>query len=204
MRNQRFFHGLVTTCFIIASLIVGGCGGGSTTLAPSTPSPPPTPVSTSVAFADAGETFSLPVVDGIKSTLTLPPNNLSKTTDTFTMTVADHPFGGLPVFGHGHSYLHPILYAAITSARAVTFSGIPAFQVTIPAPVPFTIYGIASYDPMNPTADNGGWQQISWLTWAGSGTAGGVVMTLPASAIAFSLSAKTQYGLTLFVCGNCF
>lgn len=195
---------------LVATTTLAGCqGGGSTLNSPPTPNVPPTPpptstpsngsgpVSTTIPFSDIGNEVSLPMVDSIKPKITLPPNSLSNTTDTFAITVADHPFGGLPVFGYSNR--HPILYAAVNSATAVILSGAPAFQVTLPTKyLGLYSYGISFYDPTNPGAGNGGWQQISWLTHDINDPRG--FLKFPGSAIPFSMSANTQYGLALFYC----
>jgi hypothetical protein len=191
-----------------ATLVIAGCGGGTSTapIVIATPVPPPTPppipnstpfsvASTQAIVASATSTpvvIAQPTAAGVGGTVTLPVTSVPPGTSV-TTTVSSSPPPGLPPLAFGRQPVSVerttqagnytvIFYVCYNSSNSMTGSGNPVFVETIPSGYPTT--GVDYYYAI--------YQNSAWaFGYAGPGVISGQQVTLTGS-YPITLTAQVQ------------
>jgi hypothetical protein len=194
--RKAFFGPLLVTATLAACVLVA-CGGGGGTVAPSNPNPVPTvpqSASTSIPLSDVGAPFALPNVGGFAETITLPSNNAPAGTNASVIASTTLP-GGAPPLPDGEN-ANAVYSVSITLPVTVTFTGLPAFSVTVSQSVFGSgFFAVAFYDPTV-----GVWNNV-----VGSTTDSGYTILFSGTNAATTLVAGDTYTLSVYnSCPSCY
>jgi hypothetical protein len=199
---------LLLTAILAASVLVacgGGGGGGTGSVLQLSPSPSPSPslaaplvVSTSIPFSDVGVTIDPPAIGKLNEAITVPSNNQSATANTFSVSISNRPFNGLPAQGSAGPWSStPFLYFAVVSSVAASFTAIPSFEIGgLRSPITGNNNYVLIYDPTNAAA---GWQTVG----PPFPTVSGSTLSFSGAGVPFHILAGTKSGLILVTCGYC-
>jgi hypothetical protein len=194
--RKAFFGPLLVTAILAACVLVA-CGGGGGTMAPPNPNPVPSvpqSASTSIPLSDVGAPFALPNVGGFAETITLPSNNAPPGVNA-SVIASTMPPGGAPPLPDGESAT-AVYYLSITLPVNVTFTGLPAFSVTVSQSVFGSGYfAVAFYDPTV-----GAWNNV-----VGSTTNSGYTILFSGTNASTTLVAGDTYTLSVYnYCVYCY
>jgi probable HAF family extracellular repeat protein len=111
-------------------LIITACSGGVNSSPNLPPQNPAAAQTVTVALQASGIAQTLPAVDGVSTSLTVPANNAPSGT-MLSVTVSNSPIPGMPALPASRS--KAFVYYGVTSSADATLNGLPALRVTLPS-----------------------------------------------------------------------